>query len=218
MEGGIGVAFSIGLDETTMAIPSNCLNKTRQTSHPGNGVPYPLCSTEPPPLWAGVPADIALNRRVPAQGILWHALRGEETHFKGQKERGFSFPPHFSFLCPVSYFYPIQKGLSEEDCCCRLKWCLTQEHNLDTQFDVLSIFFQKYCFWEVIHFNYFPKSSLETPISKATFSPFCLGRKVEVCNKFHVSCNSNHKIHCSFTSHTWPLKCNHMSYTNVGSS
>lgn len=146
MEGGIGVAFSIGLDETTMAIPSNCLNKTRQTSHPGNGVPYPLCSTEPPPLWAGVPADIALNRRVPAQGTLWHALRGEETHFKGQKERGFSFPPHFSFLCPVSYFYPIQKGLSEEDCCCRLKWCLTQENNLDTQFDVLSIFFRNIVF------------------------------------------------------------------------
>lgn len=202
MEGGIREAFSTGSDETTMAMASNCLSKTSHTSHPGNRLPCPMCPMEPPPLWAGVPADTASDMRVPAQGTLWHLLRGKETHFKGQKAG------HFPFFCPVTYFYPIQKGWSEEDSCCSKS--LTQDYNLDTQLNVLSIFFRN-----IVSGKPFTSMTSLNPLWK--LSPLCLGRKVEVCFEFHISCNSNHKIRFSFTSHTWPLKCNHITYTYIGS-
>lgn len=200
MEGGIRVAFSTRSDETTKAIASNCLTKTSQTSQPGNGVPHPLCPMEPPPLWVGVPADAALDVRVPAQGTLWHSLRGKEAHLRGQKEQGSSFPPQFSFLCPCYILLSCTEGMEwrgllrqtavEFDTRAQsghTTWCAKH-------------FFQKYCFWETIHFNCIPKSSLEALISRVTFSPSAwVGKWKSV--EFRISCSSNHKICISFTSH-----------------
>lgn len=61
---------------------------------------------------------------------------------RGRKSRALPFHPTSHFFAPFHTFTQHRRDGAKEDCCHSLKKSLTQDHNLDTQLDVLSILFR----------------------------------------------------------------------------